>query len=256
MRFWSLLIASAVLGDAPLAAQDFRWHGPLASGKSLEVRGVNGGIRVSAASGTEAEVTATKRARKSDPASVEIKVVEDAAGVLVCAVYPSRRGRAANDCRRDGHGGDTKDNDVEVTFEVRVPKGVEFTGSTVNGDVRARDLTADAVVATVNGDVEVETGGVAKATTVNGSIRATLGRADWKGSLRFTTVNGGITVRLPGSFNADIEVTTVNGSVESDFPITVHGRMNGRSLRGRIGEGGRDLDLTTVNGSIRLIKGA
>jgi hypothetical protein len=47
----------------------------------------------------------------------------------------------------------------------------------------------------------------------------------------------------------------VNGSVESDFPITVRGRMNPRSLRGRIGEGGRDLDLTTVNGSIRLLKG-
>jgi DUF4097 and DUF4098 domain-containing protein YvlB len=90
---------------------------------------------------------------------------------------------------------------------------------------------------------------------VIGSIRVSLGRADWKGALRFTTVNGGITVRLPGSFTADIDATTVNGSVESDFPITVRGRMNPRSLRGRIGEGGRDLDLTTVNGSIRLLKG-
>jgi DUF4097 and DUF4098 domain-containing protein YvlB len=144
---------------------------------------------------------------------------------------------------------------VQVTFDVKLPEGVKFDGSTVNGDVIARDLSGDAVVTTVNGDVEVETGGVAEATTVNGSIRVSLGRADWKGALRFTTVNGGITVRLPGSFTADIDATTVNGSVESDFPITVRGRMNPRSLRGRIGEGGRDLDLTTVNGSIRLLKG-
>jgi DUF4097 and DUF4098 domain-containing protein YvlB len=255
MRIVTCLTATTFMVAAPLVAQDFRWHGPLASGKTLEVRGINGGIRVARAAGKEAEVTATKQARKSDPASVEIKVVEDADGVLICAVYPSRRGRADNDCRRSGNGRDTEDNDVQVTFDVKLPEGVKFDGSTVNGDVIARDLSGDAVVTTVNGDVEVETGGVAEATTVNGSIRVSLGRADWKGALRFTTVNGGITVRLPGSFTADIDATTVNGSVESDFPITVRGRMNPRSLRGRIGEGGRDLDLTTVNGSIRLLKG-
>jgi DUF4097 and DUF4098 domain-containing protein YvlB len=62
-------------------------------------------------------------------------------------------------------------------------------------------------------------------------------------------------VRLPGNLSADVEATTVNGSVESDFPIVVRGRMQAGSLKGRIGEGGRVLDLTTVNGSIRLEKG-
>lgn len=248
---------TAVLGLAcvavPLAAQDFRWHGPVASGKSITIRGVNGQIRVSRADGREAEVTATKRAHKSDPASVEIKVVEDAGGVMICALYPARRGKPENECREGGRN-NSEDNDVEVNFVVKVPDGVEFIGGTVNGDVEAHDLTADASLSTVNGDVEVETGGIARATTVNGSIRATLGRADWSRPLRFTTVNGGITVRLPGTVSADIEATTVNGSVESDFPITVTGKVSARSFRGRIGDGGRELGLTTVNGSIRLQK--
>lgn len=251
----SLLLPLGLLAiAAPLSAQDFRWHGALASGKRLEIRGINGAVHAARATGGEAEVTASKKARRSKPEDVEIKVVEDAEGVLICAVYPSRRASRPNDCRRNGNQNDTDDNDVEVTFEVKVPAGVDFEASTVNGDVTARDLPSDADLTTVNGDVGVEAGGVAHATTVNGSIKARLGRADWKDRIDFTTVNGGITVTLPASASADLEATTVNGSIDSDFPITMRGRMNPQSLRGRIGEGGRDLKLTTVNGGITIRK--
>jgi DUF4097 and DUF4098 domain-containing protein YvlB len=240
---------------APLAAQDFRWHGAIASGKTLEIRGINGDIRASRASGSEAEVTATKRAHRGDPDAVEIKVIEDAEGVLICAVYPSRRSSRPNDCRRHGGQNDIDDHDdVEVTFEVKVPAGVELDANTVNGNVIARDLPADAEMATVNGDIEVEAGGVAHGTTVNGSIKARLGRADWKDRVDFTTVNGSVAVTLPANASADLDATTVNGSIDSDFPITIRGRMNPQSLRGRIGDGGRELKLTTVNGGITIRK--
>ena len=254
MRSSALLLATFMLVPLRLVGQDFRWHGVLATGKTLEVRGINGPIRASRATGQEAEVTATKHAKRSDPAEVEIKVVEGSSGVTICAVYPAKHGGRANECRSGGGNDDNKDDDVEVAFEVRVPAGVILGGSTVNGDVSAKDLAGDAELTTVNGDVDIETGGLAKGTTVNGSISAHLGRADWKDALRFTTVNGGITVELPGNASADVSATTVNGSVESDFPITVSGRMRPNSLKGRIGEGGRSLELTTVNGSIRLEK--
>lgn len=253
MRIVTLTSLGLLLAAGSLSAQDFRWHGSLAGGKTLEVRGISGRIRATRAGGSEAEVTATKRARRSDPDDVEIKVTEDGEGVLICAVYPTRRGSSS--CERDrGHGDNIRDNDVEVNFEVRVPAGVEFVGTTVNGDVSALDLPARARVSTVNGDVEVSTSGLAEATTVNGSVTATIGKADWTGDLDFTTVNGGITLTLPADLDADIRASTVNGSVDSDFPITIQGRMSPRSLRGRIGKGGRDLELTTVNGSIRLRK--
>jgi carbon monoxide dehydrogenase subunit G len=250
-----LLGLALALIASPMAAQDFKWHGSLKSGQTLEVRGINGAIHATRASGSEAVVTATKRAHRSDPAEVEIKVVEHSDGVTICAVYPSRRASQPNECRPDGEGrNETRNNDTEVTFEVQVPAGVELVAGTVNGDVTARALPGNARVSTVNGDVEVEAGGVADASTVNGSISAELGRADWDDRLRFKTVNGGITVSLPGSLSADVEASTVNGAVESDFPITMTGRLTPRALRGRIGAGGRDLDLTTVNGRIRLRK--
>jgi len=89
---------------------------------------------------------------------------------------------------------------------------------------------------------------------VNGSVSATLGRADWVGEADFTTVNGGITLTLPAGVNTEVHAETVNGDLDTDFPLTVTGRFGPRRLRGTIGNGGRTLNLTTVNGSIRLRK--
>ena len=252
MRSLVLPLALPALLALPLTAQDFKWEGAIAGGKTLEVRGINGRIRATRATGRDALVTATKHAEDDDPKDVEIKVVEHAGGVTICAIYPSRRSSRPNECRPGGGDHSMKDNDVTVDFEVRVPAGVNFEGSTVNGDVRGESLPGDAELTTVNGDVDATAEGLVHATTVNGSIDVTLGRTPSDRALEFSTVNGGISVTLPAGLNADIEATTVNGDIESDFPITMSGRMNPRSLRGRIGDGGRRIELTTVNGGIEL----
>ena len=116
---------------------------------------------------------------------------------------------------------------------------------------RALGLRSEVEAYTVNGDIEVSTTGVATATTVNGSIGATIG-ADWDGALEFETVNGSIILDLPADINADLSAGTVNGSIDTGFPVTVTGRLSRRRLRGRIGDGGPLLSVNTVNGSIRL----
>lgn len=247
------LVAIGMLASSPAVAQDFKWHAPLGKGKTLEIRGVSGTIRASRAGGNDAEVTAEKSARKSDPDDVEIRVVEHADGVTICAVYPSRRGRT-NTCEAGSSNQNTENNDVEVEFTVKVPAGVAFVGATVNGNVIATDLPDDANVTTVNGDIEVTAGGSVEATTVNGSIEATMGRGTWTGELEFTTVNGGIRVTMPASVDVDVKASTINGSVDSDFAITMQGKMRRGSIQGRIGKGGSELELTTVNGSIELRK--
>jgi hypothetical protein len=248
------LLAAAV---STVAAQGaFHWSGRVASGKRLEIKGVNGAIHAAGTTGGEVEVTATKHARRSDPESVEIKVVTGDEGVTICAVYPTpRRARRLNECTQGDHwSSSTEDNDVAVDFEVRVPAGVKFYGETVNGEVVAERLGADVWVSTVNGSVRVSTTGTAEATTVNGSIAAALGRANWSSELRFTTVNGGITLDLPADLSTEVRAETVNGDILTDFPLTVTGRFGPRRVHGTIGNGGRELALTTVNGSIRLRK--
>ncbi|HEX8558816.1 MAG TPA: DUF4097 family beta strand repeat-containing protein [Pyrinomonadaceae bacterium] len=232
---------------------EFRWREPLAAGRVIEVKGVNGGIEALPASGAEVEVIATKRSRRSNPDDVRVEVVRHANGVTICAVYPNVEGREPNTCA-PGAGGrmNVQDNDTTVNFSVRVPAGVRFAGHTVNGKVAAENLAADVEARTVNGGVSVSTTGLARAATVNGSIRVVMGRADWSDELEFKTVNGGIDLSLPASLSAQVKAKTVNGDISTDFPLTVTGAFSRRRLNGTVGSGGRGLVLETVNGSVRL----
>ncbi|MEP6573766.1 MAG: DUF4097 family beta strand repeat-containing protein, partial [Gemmatimonadota bacterium] len=234
---------------------EFNWHGKIAAGKAIEIKGINGAIRASAASGNEVVVVATKRAKHSDPEEVKIEVVPGDDGVTICAVYPTGRSGRVNDCAAGSAGhSETRNNDVEVEFVVKVPAGVRFIGRTVNGSVNADGLTSDAEAYTVNGGVSVATAGAVQATTVNGSIIAKMGRADWKDEMEFSTVNGSVTLTLPATAGADFEAETVNGSIETEFPVTMQGKMSPRHISGTFGGGGRRLILKTVNGSVHLLK--
>lgn len=250
--------ATATTVAASQRSDEFRWRKSLSSGSVLEIKGVNGGVEATPASGGEVEVVATKRARRSDPSEVRVEVVEHAEGVTICAVYPSPEGKQPNVCA-PGDGGhmSTRNNDVEVSFTVRVPAGVRFRGRTVNGDVEATNLTADVDASTVNGSINVSTAGLASAKTVNGSITATMGRADWSDALEFHTVNGAIELNMPAGLSTEVEAETLNGDIQTDFPLTVTGRFSKRHLTGTIGGGGgRELRLKTVNGSVAIRRAA
>jgi putative adhesin len=235
------------------AQSDFQWAGQLTSGQVLEIKGVNGDIRALPSTTSGAQVTAVKSARRSDPNGVRIDVVPHGGGVTICAVYPDVAGQEPNRCEpgADGHMR-TNNNDTQVRFEAQVPVGVKLVGRTVNGSVDGESLNADAEAHTVNGSVNLSTSGLALGTTVNGSLNLTMGRADWPNGAKFSTVNGGITLRLPGDVNANLRASTLNGDITSDFPITFTGQVTRRSLQGTIGGGGPELTLSTVNGGISL----
>jgi Toastrack DUF4097 len=235
------------------ASSPQQWRGAIQPGNVIEVKGVNGGITASAAAGAEAEVSAVMRARRSNPQDVRIDIVPHGGGVTICAVYPSEEGRPPNECQ-PGDGGrmNVRDNDVTVAFTVRVPAGVHFVGKTVNGDVAADSLAGPVSLKTVNGEATFSTSSYGEASSVNGSIRGTLGSSQWTETLNFKSVNGSITLDLPSDASTDVNATTVNGTISTDFPITVLGRMNPRRLSGTIGGGGRSLEVETVNGSVTL----
>jgi len=245
----------------------FHWAGEVTAGQSIEIKDLNGDISAEPAVGGEIDVVAVKQAHRSDPASVQIKVVPHPRGVTICAVYP---GEVANTCEpgpgnRLGNSlgnGSVHNNDVKVNFTVRVPAGVEFVGRTVNGEINADSLRGNVDSHTVNGGIKVSTSGYARAKSVNGDIEARMGSADWAEALELKTVNGAITVALPAALSARLEAETLNGAIESDFAVTQDGsfavtqdgKLNRKRVRGIIGAGGRDLILKTLNGSIRVRK--
>lgn len=257
MLIWKTLLLGAAATALLSADTDrFEWKGQIAPGQAVEIKGVNGAIRAELAPGQEAEVIANKTGRRNNPADVRVEVVQHGDGVTICAVYPSTDGRA-NECKPGKSGRNhVNHNDVKVEFTVRVPNGVRFIGRTVNGGIDARSLTAPTEAHTVNGTVHLSTSAEAQADTVNGSITASLGPLSGAGSnsgnLKFSTVNGGISVDLPPGLNAQVHASTVNGHISSDFPLMLHGVIGRRTIDGTAGSGGRELKLSTVNGSIHL----
>ena len=244
--------AAARAAVAPQSQNEWRWHEPLAAGRVIEIKGVNGNVEATPSSGGEVEVVAVKSSRRSNPEDVRIEVVRHSEGVTICAVYPNV-GRDSNTCEPGQRGHmNVRNNDTEVSFTVRVPSGVRFNGRTVNGRVEANNLTADVEATTVNGDVEVTTTGLARAKTVNGSITAVMGAASWTDDLEFKTVNGSIDLTMPASLSAEVEVKTLNGEISSDFPLTVRATFSRRHMSGTIGGGGRSLQLETINGSVNI----
>jgi hypothetical protein len=235
-------------------APEWRWEGAVAAGKTVEVKGVSGSIRAEPSSGGNVEVVVVRKGR-SDPTKVTIEVVEHEGGVTLCAMYPVKPGDEPNVCKpgEGGHLGSGRYN-AEASFAVMVPAGVNFAGRTTNGSVKALDLGGNVAARTVNGSVTFETEGYGQASTVNGSINAQMGRADWAGALDFESVNGSITVRMPDQASTRVKASAVNGRITVDFPLSAEGENTKRHVAGVIGGGGREMNLSAVNGSVKILK--
>lgn len=260
---FAFLIAAGVATAASLPAQttngdDFHWSGNVAGGHWLRVRNLSGAVHVQAASGNDVIVDAHKHYRRGDPAEVRFTVDKTSDGdVLICALW----GRESS-CDEDGyeshthhHHYDHDEDDVSVEFTVQLPKGVNIATSTVNGGVSVDGVTGRVKASTVNGSVEAATlGGPVEASTVNGDVEVHMQSTADATHLDYSTVNGSIRVYLPSELNADVEMSTVNGSFHSDYPLALSGRIDPHHLHAAIGNGGPRVRCSTVNGSIDLRK--
>lgn len=249
------LLAGTLRAHAAEMQDEFNWQGKIAAGKTLEIKGINGSIQAEPANNGQIQVKAYKHGNKNDPKQVRIEVVEHSGGVTLCAVYPSGDPGQPNECK-PGEGGrmNVKNNDVKVDFSVQVPSGIRFLGRTVNGGIETRSLSSDVEAYTVNGAVNITGNGMAQAKTVNGGIQASMGATNWSRPLTFETVNGGVAVTLPAGANVDVEAETVNGSINTDFPLTVQGKFGPKRIQGKIGNGGSSLRMATVNGNVHLTR--
>ncbi|HEY6219006.1 MAG TPA: DUF4097 family beta strand repeat-containing protein [Gemmatimonadaceae bacterium] len=285
----SLLLAS-VAATTAAAQRDttFTWSKRLGDGGRLTIRNINGPIDVRAASGDRAEVRATVRAEyRGNARDVDFDVREHSStDVEICTVY---QGRSV--CDRDHSWNNIR---VRVTYVVELPKSMRLrveTGNgevsivqTVgdvdatsgNGDVTIKESTGrvtassgngDVIITSAQGPVRTSTGnGRVEVTAAKGPVEASTGNGDIlvkMGSLPadaapmvFSTGSGNVRVTLPGDFNGEIDASTGNGSVDSDFEVRLTGRLNSSHMRGTIGNGnGPLIKLRSGNGRLVLRKG-
>jgi DUF4097 and DUF4098 domain-containing protein YvlB len=270
----------------------YTWRGPLAAGRLLSVRNFNGPIEVRAAQGNTAEVRAEKRTRGGAVTDVAFEVQTSPDGdVRLCSVLRDNDG--CDDNRRWSHDDDNGwRRNVSVAMVVLVPRGaqlkvvtgngavtVERAGAEVqattgngrvsvsgtegavrvttgNGDVDVRDAKGSVRVTTGNGRVNVTTSeGPVEARSGNGDIDVRMSSLKARQDMSFHTGSGSVRLTLPAGYNGELDASTGNGEVTSDFDLKVQGRMNPRRIRATIGEGGAMLRLSTGNGRLVLRKG-
>jgi len=143
-----------------------------------------------------------------------------------------------------------------------------------DGGIRVSDSTAGSFVAdTSDGSITLENvqADTARIQTTDGTIRwqdAVAARVDGHssdGAIRLeyspdapkalhvnaTTSDGSITLVTPPGLSAAIEASTSDGSIHTDLPITIRGKV-GKSLQGTVGDGEGRIYLKTSDGSITI----
>ena len=233
--------------------REFHWTGKLSPDQVVMIKNINGDIEATgSANGDQVEVSAVKSGENAQDVKIQVVKLND--GVMICALYPGFF--SSDNCESNSHFGGSHNN-AKVDFTIHMPRNLRFVGKNVNGGVRAESMGRYVEGDSVNGSINISTLSWASAKSVNGSIQAKIGRADWSGDLEFKTVNGSVKLELPSNLNTELDFKSVNGRLESDFPLTMQGSIGKHSVHGTIGNGGgRSLDIRTVNGGGELRKEA
>jgi len=111
-------------------------------------------------------------------------------------------------------------NQLDILFEVYLPANTELELSTINGDIQLKGLT---------------------------------------GVLDISTINGEIDLHLNSSHKADLKMTTINGTMYTNFDLQFSDtktnlRKIGGDINTKLNGGGVIIELETINGTIFLRK--
>ena len=285
-----MTVSLAHLSAGQTPARDdasFIWSKALPAGSSIVIRNYNGSIDVRESPNDRVEVRATKIAtnRRASANDVSFNVREAGTETTICAVYDG-----VNIC--DERRRSIRNIEVRANFTVLIPRtmrlrlatgngaisidqaGADVTATTGNGRVSIGETTGRVDANTGNGDVQIESArgrvdvstgngrvfvatstGPVNVTTGNGDITVRMRSLQAEAAMSMTSGSGSIRVTLPADYNGQLDASTGNGSLRSEFDISIVGRIDPRRVRGTIGRGGPVLRLHTGNGSVELRKG-
>ncbi len=232
-------------------------------GGRLSLVNVNGDISIGTWDRHEVTMKAEKRARAGS---------EEAARLLLeKTTVEFDRIENRIDIRTEVPEKPRRNRNVNITYTLTVPEEIDLELRSVNGSIQVNGvsgavdakttngriglagITGAVQARTTNGNVDLsEVLGPIEANATNGSIEVTISEISEEAhDIGAATTNGGIEVTLPRGLKAHLKASTANGNIDTDFPVTVKGRIS-KSVDGTINGGGRLIDLETVNGSIRL----
>ena len=145
-----------------------------------------------------------------------------------------------------------------VSYEVFVPRNADLALKTHNGGISIADVRGNIQFDALNGGVNLHNlAGDVEGKTQNGGLNITLSGNRWDGAkLDARTTNGGINLSMPQNYSAHFETATVNGHLNANFDMTVHGNISdlSKKLSTDLGSGGPTVHVETTNGGVNIKK--
>jgi hypothetical protein len=176
--------------------------------------------------------------------------------------------------RVDGHTGTLRLDTGSGGAEISDVRGDELKADVGSGHVTVRGVNVDRfMVESGSGGIDVDqvkapeitvdvgSGGVRVDRATGDRVRLETG----SGGVSFELLNspksldveagsGTVTLRLPADLDAELDIETGSGGIDSDFAVAVN-RYERRRLRGTIGKGTGRIHVETGSGGVRLRKG-
>jgi lia operon protein LiaG len=143
---------------------------------------------------------------------------------------------------------------VPDNFMLRIHRGCERGGETTIQNVKneidfdgchqvsLKNVTGPLVISTISGGVDVVFGEISKDKPIS-----------------IASISGEVDVTLPAKAAIDLEMSTINGNMYSDFDLAADSKnmkkVGGNSIRTQLNGGGTGLKLSVISGNIYLRKG-
>jgi len=236
-----LALSAALLSGVTGMAQDFQHTYKIASEGSIKVVTVSGDVSVQGYDGSEVVVAGFRVGRNRDQVEILDNSGTDRVDLGVHYLM--------------GNG------DASINFLVKVPRSVSYNFTdirSVSGSVHLSDVTGHVSARSISGSVEIKNvTGIVSAESTSGDVDVVLKQVEGTGDMKFASISGNVAVKAPASLNAYVAMSTLSGTLTTDFPIDIQERRygGGRSARGRLGTGACSIRISSISGRVSLTKG-
>jgi putative adhesin len=238
-RFVGVLLILGGLFITTASAQDFQKSYTISAGGRVNIHTRSGPVTIAGYDGEAVIVKGFRNGRDRD--LVKIEDLSSPNSVDVRDRYPEK-------CKCD----------AGVRFEVQVPRSVVLRFEevvTMSGDIEMHDVTGELNAHSLSGAVFIkDVRGSIDARSMSGTVVAEISKPEAIKAMKFTSMSGDVIVKLKGSLDANIDLSSTSGTVKTDFPLEVHSDKYGprRWVQSQLGSGSRSLRLESLSGNVSL----
>jgi len=137
--------------------------------------------------------------------------------------------------------------------------------SDIKGDVDLKTVSGNITASKIRGSIDAETTSgnvtlteISEPKTVRAKVLS--GKIGYDGQIvaggkyGFDALSGSIIVTIPASAGFELEAETFSGSINTDFAVTMQGKIDRKEVRGVVNNGGAALRIKAFSGSIEIKK--